>query len=152
MSFRESQHGIVFNPWLCGSPGMPSLLLPPPQRQGIKDTLHLFDLVCLLRLFHSVFFEVNITLLFSCFAIELFGYFGISFATLYDGFFAVIVIRFLSYVGEFLVFVIRVVNNTVYCHYHCESINVIKALRFHFVPQNAKKLCGIRRKNARISR
>lgn len=55
---------------------------------------------------------------------------------------------FLSYVGEFLFFVTRVVNNTVHCHYHCESINVFKALRFHFVPQNAKKLRGIRRKTA----
>lgn len=67
MSFRESQHGIVFNPWLCGSPGMPSLLLPPPQRQGIKDTLHLFDLVCLLRLFYSLIFGGNIALLFFMF-------------------------------------------------------------------------------------
>ncbi len=65
MSFRESQHGIVFNPWLCGSPGMPSLLLPPPQRQGIKDTLHLFDLVRLLRLFYSVILGRNVALLLS---------------------------------------------------------------------------------------
>lgn len=38
--FRESRRAAVFNPWLCGSPGMPSLLLLP-RRQGIKETLHL---------------------------------------------------------------------------------------------------------------
>lgn len=47
MSFRESQHGIVFNPWICGSPRMPSSLLSLLQRQGIKDTLHLFHLAVL---------------------------------------------------------------------------------------------------------
>lgn len=46
VSFSGRQRGIVFNPWLCGSPRMPSLLLSLPQRQGIKDTLHLFYLVC----------------------------------------------------------------------------------------------------------
>lgn len=51
MSFGESQRGIVFNPWLCGLPGMPPLLLLPLQRQGIKETLHLFDP----RLFADIF-------------------------------------------------------------------------------------------------
>lgn len=72
MSFRESQRGIVFNPWLCGSPGMPSLLLPPPQRQGIKDTLHLFLILYVCWDYFTVHIrrEMSLCFLSACFFVS----------------------------------------------------------------------------------
>lgn len=150
MSFRESQHGIVFNPWLCGSPRMPSLLLSLPQRQGIKDTLHLFDLVFLLRLFYSVILERNVALLFCVSGWKSWDISVFSLWRCMMAFFAIIV-RCYCHAGEFLFLNTHTGNNMVYrlCDY--ESINEIKSLSFHCDPYNAKNLCCILRKTAQYS-
>lgn len=143
MSFRESQHGIVFNPWLCGSPGMPSLLLlPPPQRRGIKDTLHLFfDRVRLLRIFISLNFAENYRLRFR---VSELGYFCILFMALYGGFF-VFIERFYSYAERMYYY---------YHYYYYMSAlaitksmiiiiikNSTKLLRFYEVPKHEMQKC-----------
>lgn len=111
-----------------GSPGMPSRLPPPPpQRQGIKDTLHLFDLVRLPRLFHSVISGRNVALLFSVSGLKSLDISAFSFAALYDGFFCNYCYCNYCYAGEFLLCA-RTGNNMVYRHYRCGSVNEIKAL------------------------